>query len=40
MSYVAQKIFPNKLKDVDLKTIKSEYKKERTLAKGAGFAIN
>lgn len=38
-SFVASKIFPY-LNDVPLKTIKSEYKKERQIAKSAGFAIN
>jgi len=38
-SYIASKIFPY-LKDIDLKTIKNEYKKERQIAKSAGFAIN
>jgi len=38
-SFVASKIYPY-LKDVPLKTIKSEYKKERQIAKAAGFAIN
>lgn len=39
MSFVASKIFPH-LKDIPLKQIKSEYKKERQIAKAAGFAIN
>jgi len=38
-SYIASKIFPY-LKDIPLKTIKSDYKKERQIAKSAGFAIN
>lgn len=38
-SFVASKIFPH-LKDIPLKQIKSEYKKERQIAKAAGFAIN
>lgn len=38
-SFIASKIFPY-LKDVPLKKIKSEYKKERQIAKSAGFAIN
>lgn len=38
-SFVASKIFPY-LKDVSLKEIKSKYKKERQIAKSAGFAIN
>jgi hypothetical protein len=37
-SFVASKIFPY-LKDIPLKQIKSEYKKERQIAKAAGFAI-
>ena len=38
-SFVASKIFPY-LNDIPLKQIKSDYKKERQIAKSAGFAIN
>jgi DNA polymerase-1 len=38
-SFVASKIFPY-LKDIPLKTIKSEFKRERQIAKAVGFAIN
>lgn len=38
-SFVASKMFKH-LADLDLDTIKNEYKEERQLAKGAGFAIN
>jgi DNA polymerase I-like protein with 3'-5' exonuclease and polymerase domains len=38
-SFVASKIYPY-LHNVPLKTIKNEYKKERQIAKSAGFAIN
>jgi DNA polymerase-1 len=37
-SFIASKIFPY-LKDIPLKTIKSDYKRERQIAKAAGFAI-
>jgi len=37
-SYIASKIFPY-LKDVPLKDIKEKYKKERQIAKSAGFAL-
>jgi len=38
-SYIASKIFPH-LKGVSLKEIKIKYKKERQIAKSAGFALN
>ena len=38
-SFVAQKIFPY-LKNTSLNEIKSKYKRERQIAKSAGFAIN
>jgi DNA polymerase-1 len=38
-AYIASKIFAY-LKDVPLKDIKAKYKKERQIAKSAGFAIN
>ena len=38
-SYIASKIFPY-LNDVPLNVIKSDYKKERQIAKSVGFAIN
>lgn len=38
-SFVASKIFPY-LKDIPLKVIKDEYKKERSISKSASFAIN
>jgi len=38
-SYIASKIYPY-LNDVPLKEIKAKYKRERQIAKSAGFAIN